>query len=148
MPDTAPALLETALYAPDLDAAEAFYGGVMGLGRIARVGDRHVFYRLQGSILLIFNPDETVAPPSNPALPVPPHGARGPGHACFATSAADLDRWADRFRAAGIAIEADFRWPNGARSIYLRDPAGNSLEFADPALWGLGEAPVDGSVQD
>ena len=27
------------------------------------------------------------------------------------------------------------RWPNGARSIYVRDPAGNSLEFAEPALW-------------
>ena len=35
-----------------------------------------------------------------------------------------------------FAIEADFRWPNGARSIYVRDPAGNSIELADPAIWG------------
>lgn len=145
MPADAPAILETALYASDLDAAEAFYGGLMGLERIARVADRHVFYRLAGSILLIFNPGETGKPPSNPALPVPPHGARGPGHACFAAGAAELDRWADRFRAAGIAIEADFRWPNGARSIYLRDPAGNSLEFAEARLWGLGGAAGDGA---
>lgn len=145
MPVNAPAILETALYARDLDAAEAFYGGVMGLERIARVGDRHVFYRLNGSILLIFNPDETVKPPSNPALPVPPHGAPGPGHACFAATADELHRWADRFRAAGVVIEADFRWPNGARSIYLRDPAGNSLEFAEPRLWGLG-GPDTGSA--
>ncbi|HUH50108.1 MAG TPA: glyoxalase/bleomycin resistance/extradiol dioxygenase family protein, partial [Mycoplana sp.] len=25
----------------------------------------------------------------------------------------------------------------GARSIYFRDPAGNSLECAEPGLWGL-----------
>ena len=141
MPDTAPAILETALYAPDLDAAEAFYGGLMRLQRIVRVDNRHVFYRLSGSILLIFNPEETVKPPSNPALPVPPHGAQGPGHACFTAQAADLDRWAERFRAAGVQIEADFRWPNGARSIYLRDPAGNSLEFAEPRLWGVEDTP-------
>lgn len=143
MPPDAPAILETALYADDLDAAEAFYGGVMGLERIARVDNRHVFYRLKGSILLIFNPAETVKAPSNPALPVPPHGARGPGHACFALSGAEIERWAERFREAGIAIEADFRWPNGARSIYLRDPAGNSLEFAEPGLWRIGAAPSD-----
>ena len=45
--------------------------------------------------------------------------------------------------AAGVAIEADFRWPGGdgvpgARSIYVRDPAGNSVEFAEPRLWNLG----------
>ncbi len=132
-----PAILETALYARDLDAAEAFYGGLMGLEKIVRVGDRHVFFRLSESILLIFNPAETIRPTGNPALPVPPHGAEGEGHACFAADADALDRWRAHFEAAGIEIEADFRWPNGARSIYLRDPAGNSLEFADPALWDV-----------
>lgn len=36
-----------------------------------------------------------------------------------------------------FAIEADFFWPNGARSIYFRDPSGNSIEFAEPSIWGL-----------
>jgi catechol 2,3-dioxygenase-like lactoylglutathione lyase family enzyme len=40
------------------------------------------------------------------------------------------------YEAYGIEIEADFRWPNGARSLYFRDPAGNSVELADPAIWG------------
>lgn len=132
-----PAILETALYAADLDAAEAFYGGILGLERIVRVGDRHVFFRLAGSVLLIFNPGETAKPPGNPALPVPPHGAHGPGHACLAAPAAALEDWRARLVAAGVAVEADFRWPNGARSIYVRDPAGNSLEFAEPRLWGF-----------
>ena len=47
----------------------------------------------------------------------------------------DLDRWRAHLEGEGIAIEADFNWPNGARSIYIRDPAGNSVEFAEPALW-------------
>ena len=138
MPRTPPLrALETALYAPDLDAAEAFYGGVLGLERATRAGDRHVFFRLDGAMLLIFNPAETEKPPADPALPVPPHGARGPGHVAFAATAGELDRWRERLTAAGVAIEADFRWPNGARSIYLRDPAGNSVELAEPRLWGF-----------
>jgi hypothetical protein len=36
-----------------------------------------------------------------------------------------------------VAIEADFEWPKGGRSIYFRDPAGNSVEFAEPRIWGL-----------
>ena len=36
-----------------------------------------------------------------------------------------------------IAIEADFTWPGGGRSIYFRDPAGNCLELAEPAIWKL-----------
>ncbi|PKP84321.1 MAG: glyoxalase/bleomycin resistance/extradiol dioxygenase family protein [Alphaproteobacteria bacterium HGW-Alphaproteobacteria-2] len=134
---TPPRILEAALYAGDLDAAEAFYGGVLGFERVLRAGERHVFFRLDGAILLVFNPAETEKTPGNPALPVPPHGARGPGHVCFAATAEALERWHVRLLAAGVAIEADFRWPGGARSIYCRDPAGNSVEFAEPRLWGL-----------
>jgi catechol 2,3-dioxygenase-like lactoylglutathione lyase family enzyme len=130
-------ILETALYAADLDAAEAFYGGVLGLARVARVGERHVFFRLEGSMLLVFNPAETERPATDPALPVPAHGGRGAGHVAFAATAEALDGWRERLEAAGVAIEADFRWPNGARSIYVRDPAGNSVELAEPRLWGF-----------
>ena len=129
------AILEAALYAVDLDAAERFYGGVLGLERVVRVAGRHVFYRVGGGVLLIFNPEETCKPPGNPDLPVPPHGAEGQGHFCFAVEAAALDAWRGRLAAAGVEIEADFRWPNGARSIYFRDPAGNSLEMAERRLW-------------
>jgi len=129
--------LETALYAADLDAAEAFYGGLLGLPKVIRAGGRHVFFRLDGAMLLIFNPAETVHPPAEGALPVPPHGAHGAGHVAFAATAAELDTLRARLKAAGVAIEADFAWPNGARSLYVRDPAGNSVEFAEPRLWGL-----------
>ncbi|HEV7310187.1 VOC family protein [Ensifer sp.] len=137
----APALegiLETALYVGDLDAAEAFYGGILGLQRISRAGNRHVFYHCGQGVLLIFNPAETVKPPApDAALPVPPHGTTGRGHMCFRVRAEALDAWKAKLETAGIEIESDLRWPNGARSFYFRDPAGNSLECAEPGLWSI-----------
>ncbi|TPE53615.1 VOC family protein [Amaricoccus solimangrovi] len=130
----APAILETALYAEDLGAAEAFYGGLIGLPVVARVAGRHVFFRVGAGMLLVFDPRAT-ATPARSGPPVPVHGARGSGHVCFAADAAGLDRLARALPAAGIPLEADFDWPNGARSIYVRDPAGNSVEFAEPRLW-------------
>lgn len=128
-------VLETAIYVDDLDAAEAFYAGVLGLPVALKAPGRHVFFRCGATIVLAFRPEITSAQKAEGPLPVPPHGASGPGHLCFAANAAALDLWAARLTAAGHAIEADFHWPNGARSIYVRDPAGNSVEFAEPALW-------------
>jgi len=135
VPPSPQAILEAALYAADLDAAEAFYGGVLGLERVVRASNRHVFFRVGAAILLIFNPEETRVPTQNPKLPVPLHGAEGPGHLCFAASDADITAWRARLEAAGHPVEADFHWPNGARSLYFRDPAGNSIEFAERGLW-------------
>ncbi len=130
-------ILETALYVDNLDATETFYGEVLGLTRLSRTGNRHLFFSLGNSVLLLFNPQETAIPAAPEALPVPTHGAQGPGHLCFRVSAENLDLMAKRLTQAGIAIEADFRWPEGPRSIYVRDPAGNSVECAEPDLWGL-----------
>jgi catechol 2,3-dioxygenase-like lactoylglutathione lyase family enzyme len=131
-------ILETVLYARDLAAMEAFYRDVLELEPFVNVASRHLFYRCGNQVLLIFNPDATrIAPPPD-ALPVPPHGANGPGHICFRASAAELDAWVSRLQAKGVAVEADFEWPRGGRSIYFRDPAGNCLEFAEPRIWGLG----------
>jgi catechol 2,3-dioxygenase-like lactoylglutathione lyase family enzyme len=130
-------ILETALYADDLDAAEAFYGELLGLQKITRQANRHVFFRCGPGVLLIFNPQETIEPPPPHAFPVPVHGARGPGHVCFRVPGPELDFWVEKLVEAGITIEADFHWPNGARSIYFRDPAGNSLECAEPGLWNI-----------
>jgi catechol 2,3-dioxygenase-like lactoylglutathione lyase family enzyme len=129
------AILESAVYASDLAAAVAFYGGVLGLPVIARVEGRHVFFRVGAGVLLVFDPAATEVPSANPALQVPVHGARGPGHVCFAASREEIAGWRKRLTAAGVGIEAEFDWPNGARSLYVRDPGGNSVEFAEPRLW-------------
>ncbi len=130
-------VLETVLYASDLEAAEAFYSKVLGLEPYHRADGRQVFFRLDEQMLLIFNADETEKPPRDPRLPVPPHGARGAGHVCFRADGEEISAWRQRLEAHGVEIEADFRWPSGGRSIYFRDPAGNSLEFAEARIWGL-----------
>ncbi|MEM8777027.1 MAG: VOC family protein [Pseudomonadota bacterium] len=129
------AVLEAGLYVDDLEAAEAFYGGVLNLQEVLRFEGRHIFYQAGRTILLLFDPAVTVEPSSNSDMPVPPHGARGPGHLCFAAEREEIEEWCTRLRDAGHEIEADFEWPNGARSVYFRDPAGNSLEIAEPKLW-------------
>ncbi|MEM7320784.1 MAG: VOC family protein [Pseudomonadota bacterium] len=128
-------ILEASIYVDDLDKAEEFYGRVLGLSRIQRVAGRHVFFRAGTFVLLVFNPDQTALPPTNPALPVPPHGARGPGHVCLTLARPEIEQMRARLLAAEVEIEADFDWPNGARSLYFRDPAGNSVEFAESRLW-------------
>jgi len=135
-PGAPAAILETGIYADDLDAAEGFYAGLLGLPVVLREAGRHVFLRCGRGMLLVFRPaaSETGPDPGSP-YPVPPHGARGPGHVCFAASGAEIEGWAACLPANGHAVEADFRWPTGARSIYVRDPAGNSVEFAEPHLW-------------
>jgi catechol 2,3-dioxygenase-like lactoylglutathione lyase family enzyme len=130
-------VLETVLYAKDLAAAEAFYRDALGMEPFARAAGRHLFYRCGGQVLLIFNPDATRVPPAPGALPVPPHGMEGEGHVCFRAPAEELEAWRQRLEGRGIAIEADFEWPCGGRSIYFRDPAGNCLEFAEPRIWKL-----------
>jgi catechol 2,3-dioxygenase-like lactoylglutathione lyase family enzyme len=129
-----PAILETALYCADLEAAGRFYGDLLGLESIGEVKGRHVFYRLRGSVLLIFNPAETVIA-SKGSLAVPTHGATGQGHACFSTDPEGFDYWHEKVRQLGIEIEQEIVWPGGAKSFYFRDPAGNSLEFGEPKLW-------------
>lgn len=132
--------LESALYAEDLDGMARFWADVMGMEQIVAVPGRHVFFRIAGAprpqVLLIFCAAATEQPPAPDAkLPVPSHGARGPGHFCLAVAREVLDDWRKHLIANGVEIEADFHWPSGARSVYFRDPAGNSIELADPSLW-------------
>ncbi|MEI9417365.1 VOC family protein [Mesorhizobium sp. Cs1321R2N1] len=135
---TPSAILESALYVTDLNAAEHFYTDVLGLTQLGKVDGRPLFFRSGPGVLLVFNAEATKIPPAPDAkLKVPPHGAVGEGHLCFAASAAEIDGWRTHLQAKKIAIESEFEWPQGGRSIYIRDPSGNSIEFAEPRIWGL-----------
>lgn len=125
-------VVESCLYAEDLDATAEFYERVMGLAVASRAPGRHVFFRAGEVMFLLFRPSATAA-----STEVPGHGASGPGHVAFGASHAELGAWRRHLMAAGVSIEREVEWPDGGRSLYLRDPAGNSVELVTPEVWGL-----------
>jgi catechol 2,3-dioxygenase-like lactoylglutathione lyase family enzyme len=129
-------VLETAIYAKDLEAAERFYQDVLGLSLILRQQDRHLFFSVGGGMLLIFNPEHTAGETvlMNEQA-VPKHGMTGQGHVAFAVSAESIPVWRARLEKAGVEIESAVTWPTGGQSLYFRDPAGNSIELATPSIW-------------
>ncbi len=131
------AILETVLYAEDLPAARHFYGQVLGLEFYREVSPRFVFLRNRDQMLLIFNPklSSTQSASEGP----PPHGTTGAGHVCFRSSRAELDQWQQHLAKHNVAVERLVDWPDGGRSLYIRDPAGNSVEFAESRIWNLPE---------
>ncbi|MFO1037345.1 MAG: VOC family protein [Geminicoccaceae bacterium] len=128
-------VLETVLYVDDLDAASRFYGEVLGLEQDSGQAGLFSFFRIGEAMLLLFDPTTSGKDRGS----IPPHGSHGPGHACFAVPEVELDPWRQHLESRGVAIEAEHVWPRGGRSIYFRDPAGNSLELATPRIWGLPE---------
>ena len=123
-------ILETSLYAEDLEAAETFYSRVLGLEVHSRVPGRHVFFRSGIGMFLVFNPNQTEKEDS-------PHGCRGRGHVAWSVSSEELDGWRQWLEKQAVPVN-DFLWPEGGRSLYFRDPAGNSLELTTPQLWNIG----------
>jgi catechol 2,3-dioxygenase-like lactoylglutathione lyase family enzyme len=121
---------ETVLYAHDVPSLVGFYGDVVGLTAIDPPDQYSAAFRLEdGNVLLVFDPNRT----SQPDRFVPPHGTTGAGHLAFVVD--DLDAYAEDLRTRGIEIEREITWPQGGRSVYFRDPAGNSVEFVEGAIW-------------
>jgi catechol 2,3-dioxygenase-like lactoylglutathione lyase family enzyme len=124
---------EAALYTHDLDEAERFWSKL----RFVRVGKsegRHVFFRAGRDLLLIFDPETT----AQPGGAVPPHGADGAGHVALSVpDAAALEEWRAQLASADVPVEAEVEWPSGGRSLYFRDPAGNSIELITRGSWGF-----------
>lgn len=123
---------EAALYVDDLQAAERFWRRI-GLQLVGKRDGRHVFFRAGRDMLLLFDPVTARQPDG-----VPPHGADGPGHVALDVPDLDaLDRWKAHLDLAGVEIEHEHAWPSGGRSVYFRDPAGNSLELITRGTWGF-----------
>jgi catechol 2,3-dioxygenase-like lactoylglutathione lyase family enzyme len=124
-------ILESVLYAEDLEKAREFYEGVLGLEVIAFDPERDLFLRCEGGVLIIFKASRTVIDEGY----VPPHGTTGHGHLAFRASHWEIGVWKEKLIHAGVSILKEIDWAVGARSIYFKDPAGNVLEFATPDLW-------------
>jgi catechol 2,3-dioxygenase-like lactoylglutathione lyase family enzyme len=131
-------VLETCLYVDDLPRAEQFYTQVLGLQFVSGQAGRHAFFRCGEAMLLLFNPLSS-RQTSGADSDVPPHGATGPGHVAFAARLDDLPDWTQHLERHHVPIEKVVDWPGGGRSLYFRDPAGNSLELATPRIWALAD---------
>ena len=123
---------EAALYVADLARAERFWRR-LGLAVVVRAQGRHAFFRAGSDLLLLFDPRATVGQEG-----VPGHGAVGEGHVALdVPDAGALERWRTFLGEAGVAIEAEKTWPSGGRSLYFRDPDGNSIELITRGTWGF-----------
>lgn len=133
-------VLETILYAEDLHAIHAFYRGVLGLPHISGDGTLAFGYHINAdAVLLVFKPSIS----NQPGRGIPAHGVTGQGHIAFRIDDATYDSWLAHLNAHGIPIEQEQTWPMDrsegdaitGRSIYVRDPAGNSVEFITADIW-------------
>jgi catechol 2,3-dioxygenase-like lactoylglutathione lyase family enzyme len=123
---------ETVIYAGDSVAAAAFYRDALGLRALAPPGEHAAAFRLDGDgVLLIFEPDTSSAPDRF----VPSHGTTGEGHVAFRVEAGQMDAARARLENLGVAIEREVTWPLGGHSVYVRDPAGNSVELVEGEIW-------------
>jgi catechol 2,3-dioxygenase-like lactoylglutathione lyase family enzyme len=125
-------LVEIGIYADDLDQAEAFYREVLGLDVLTKEPERHVFFQVGNSVLLVFRPEVTLKGGF-----LPPHGTKGSGHFALGIPTESLKEWRTHLVDRGVEIEKEVQWPKGGKSLYFRDPAGNSVELVTRGLWGL-----------
>lgn len=121
-------ILETVLYCDFSNEEEtlAFYRGVLRLPQRAEMA----FRVSEAQVLLVFNVERSSLQ-KNP----PPHGARGPGHACFVVPPDCYEEWKAYLDDRDVNIVQEIEWPHGVKSFYFHDPAGNLLEIADGDLW-------------
>ena len=96
------------------------------------MNDRGVVFRVNAEqVLIIFDPAVTRADDTM----VPAHGCEGAGHTAFSIEPATLAEWRQSLIGHQVQIEREVDWPRGGRSIYFRDPAGNSIELVAGPLW-------------
>jgi len=125
-------IYETVVYGDDLKEMTRFYADVLGLRLIDGPDSLVAAFRVaDGGVLLMFDPSQSGVP----GRAAPSHGSAGRGHIAFTVPGGALDRWRDRFRTLSVTIEREVDWGDGACSIYVRDPAGNSVELTEHELW-------------
>jgi catechol 2,3-dioxygenase-like lactoylglutathione lyase family enzyme len=122
---------ETCLYVRDLEAAQRFYNGKLGLEVINYAPGKHVFFRAGSSVLLCFNPEDSRRKKTPPA-----HYGGGKQHFAFEVPEADYADSRSAILSLGIAITDEVEWSNGQKSFYFEDPEGNVLEILpEGAIW-------------
>ncbi len=127
-------IVETCIYFPDLDKMKEFYQKKLGLELISKKENRHLFFKVGDSMLLIFNPKVTM----NEKDII--HGALSPPtmiHFAFQISKNDFRLAKQNILSKNIPAEKVVTWSNGAQSMYFRDPAGNLVEIITDDAWPI-----------
>lgn len=130
-------ILETVLYSTDIEQAAWFYHEVLGFDMPGGMSDLMTFFRIDNHhVLLVFNPTKS----DQPGRGVPSHGARGPGHIALRIDESTYDAWKQRLSSFGVGVEEEINWGleesfAEGRSIYCRDPYGNSVELITGNIW-------------
>ena len=130
-------IIETCIYSPDLEEMKNFYINYLGLEFVSEEKGRSVFLKAGKSMLLIFNPVNTL---NHIKKLFPIHGAITPPsiiHFALEIQKEDYEKWKDALQNNKINIEKEIELKS-SRSIYFRDPAGNLVEFITNNAW-----PVD-----
>jgi len=122
---------ETCLYVKDLEGAKKFYEDVLHLKRISYLPGKHLFFRVGGSVLLIFNPEDSKLKTSPPA-----HFGGGRQHFAFEVKEQEYLTAKQEILSKGISITDEVTWKSGQKSFYFNDPEGNVLEVVpDSGIW-------------
>ena len=130
-------IIETCIYASNLEEMKNFYINYLGLEFVSEEKERSVFLKAGKSMLLIFNPTNTL---NNTNKLFPIHGAMTPPsiiHFALEIQKEDYEKWKYILLDNKIRIEKEIELRN-SRSLYFSDPTGNLVEFITNNAW-----PVD-----
>jgi catechol-2,3-dioxygenase len=128
-------IVETCIYSYELEKMKNFYVNTIGLQLIAEEKGRHIFLKVGKSMLLIFNPKNTIIK-SNNEFPI--HGVKTPPaivHFALEIEERDYENSKNMLDQNNIEIEKEITWKKGTKSIYFRDPIGNLVEFITRNSW-------------
>ena len=131
-------IVETCIYTSNLEEMKNFYIIYLGLDLVSEEKGRHVFLKAGKSMLLIFNPENTLNN-SNSIFPI--HGAMTTPsilHFAFEIKKDDYENWKNLLQMKKISIDKELEMRN-SKSIYFHDPSGNIVELITDNFW-----PVEG----
>lgn len=130
-------ILETAIYVEDLARSADFYKRLFGFETLLDSDRLHALNVAGRNVLLLFLKGGTREPVIMPGGIIPPHDGSGRLHFAFSIDASDVDSWRHKLETERIPIEGRVDWPQGAVSLYFRDPDGHLVELITPGWWNL-----------
>ncbi len=121
-------VMEITLEVSDLERAAHFYRDIVGMPEVERWQERPAIWlkAATGTYLGLWKPES-----GGPGVGL--HGSQGGMHIhlAFLVPHGTLDELETRLRDAGISIDGDDKLTPERRSLYMHDPDGNVIEFAD-----------------